>query len=63
MIRFIYLVTSVIVYKPLNLFKINVIDILTYSFKGFFITGVSEALINLFNNVINVIIKSNLTKR
>jgi hypothetical protein len=42
---------------------VNTIDILAYSFKGFLVAGVPEALINLFNNVVNIIIESNLAKK
>jgi hypothetical protein len=52
-----------VVCELFNRFTVNTIDILAYSFKGFLIASVSEALIDLFNNVINVIIKSNLAKR
>jgi hypothetical protein len=51
------------VYKPLDLFLINAINVLTYSFKGFLIVSVAETLVRLFNNIINVFIKSDLTKR
>jgi hypothetical protein len=51
------------VYKLLDLFSINVINVLTYSFKGFLIASVAETLVRLFNNIINVLIKSDLTKR
>jgi hypothetical protein len=51
------------VYKSLDLFSINAIDVLTYSFKGFFIVSVTETLVRLFDNIIDVFIKSDLTKR
>jgi hypothetical protein len=44
------------VYKLFNLFAINFIDFKINSFVGLFITGVFEALINLLNNIINVVI-------
>jgi hypothetical protein len=52
-----------VVCEPLNLFTVNAIDILAYSFKGFLIAGVPEALISLLNNVVNIVIESNLAKR
>jgi hypothetical protein len=52
-----------VVYKLFNLFTINVINILAYNFKSFLIAGVPEAFTNLFNNVINIVIESNLAKR
>jgi hypothetical protein len=49
--------------KPLDLFSINAIDVLTHSFKGFLIASVAETLVRLFDNIIDVLIKSDLTKR
>jgi hypothetical protein len=59
----IYLAASTVIYELFNLFAIDAVDILTYSFKGLLIASVPESLVGLFNNVVDVIIKSNLAKR
>jgi hypothetical protein len=55
-IRSVHLTAPVVVYKPLNLFAIDSIGFKTNNFVGLFITSVSEALISLLNNIINVVI-------
>jgi hypothetical protein len=52
-----------VVCEPLNLFTVDAIDILAYNFKGFLVAGVPEAFMGLFNNVVNIVIESNLAKR
>jgi hypothetical protein len=57
----IYLIASIIVCELFNLFSINTIDVLTYNIKGLLIINVAETLVRLFNNIIDVLIKSGLT--
>jgi hypothetical protein len=59
----IYLIASIIVCELFNLFSINTIDVLTYNIKGLLIINVAETLVRLFNNIIDVLIKSGLTER
>jgi hypothetical protein len=59
----VHLTAPIMVCKPLDLFSINAIDVLTHSFKGFLIASVAETLVRLFDNIIDVLIKSDLTKR
>lgn len=53
----------IVLYKLLNLLAINTVDVPAYNFIGFLIAGVFESLVDLLNNVINVIIESDLAKR
>jgi hypothetical protein len=55
-IRSVYLITPIIVCEPFNLFAINFIGFKTNSFVGLFIAGVSEALMSLLDNIIDVVI-------
>jgi hypothetical protein len=63
MIRCVYLAATTVVRKPLNLLAIDAVDVPAHSFMGLLITGVSEPLVGLLDNVVNVIIESNLAKR
>jgi hypothetical protein len=63
MIKFIYLAATTVVCKLLNLLAINTVDVPAHSFISLLIAGVSESLVGLLNNVINVIIESDLAKR
>jgi hypothetical protein len=62
-IGFVHLAATTVVCKPLNLLAIDAVDVPAHSFMGFLIAGVSESLVGLLNNVINVIIESDLAKR
>jgi hypothetical protein len=55
-IRSVYFIALIVVCELLNFFAINSIDFKTNSFVGLFIAGVSEALISLLNNIIEVVI-------
>lgn len=62
MVRPTYFAPSTIVCKPFNFFSINAVDVLTHNFEGFLITGVPKPLVYLFDNIIDILIKSGLTK-
>jgi hypothetical protein len=51
------------IYKPFIFLFINAINIKAYSFVGLFITGVFKSLVGLLNNIIDIIIESDLTKK
>jgi hypothetical protein len=55
-IRSVYLIASIIVYKLFNFFAINSIGFKTNNFVGLFIAGISEAFISLLDNIIDVVI-------
>jgi hypothetical protein len=52
-----------VVYKPLSLLAIDAVDVQAHSFMGLLIAGVSEPLVGLLDNVVNVITESDLTRR
>jgi hypothetical protein len=51
------------IYKLFIFLFINIINIKAYSFVDLFIIGVFKSLVGLLNNIINIIIESDLTKR
>jgi hypothetical protein len=52
-----------VVCEPFYLFTVDTVDVQSYSFKGLLIACVSKPLVCLPDNVVDVVIKSNLTKR
>jgi hypothetical protein len=56
MIRSVHLIAPAVVCEPLNLFAIDSIGFKTNGFVGLFIAGVSEALMSLLDNIIDVVI-------
>jgi hypothetical protein len=49
--------------KPLNLLTVDAVDVPAHNFIDLLIAGMSESLVGLLDNVVNVIIESDLAKR